>query len=296
MSPNTNNTTAPIITTGLSGLVGSKLEQVYGDAYSFVNLDIADKVQPVDITNQTQVFEQFAQHQPKFVVHLAAFTNVTAAWEQRDQKDGLAYQVNVVGTENIVQACQKFGAHLIHVSTAFVFDGKKEGFYSESDSTSPIEWYGKTKALAEEIVLNSDIPATVLRIDFPFRSDPFPRPDIVRKTIATIEAGVPLFNNHFFGPTYIDDFVKVIDWVVRTGQTGLFNASSGEKWTDYAFGKVITEILGLKLDVAMGDLDTYLQTLSRPYQRNTALNASKLKAAIDFELKGIEQALHSVRL
>jgi dTDP-4-dehydrorhamnose reductase len=288
--------TQPLLCTGLSGLVGSKLAQTYADRYTFTNLDISDPQQPTDITNLDQVMAALQKSSADFVVHFAAFTNVSAAWEQQGDKTGLAYQVNVVGTENLAKACQATNKHLIHISTAFVFDGNQDDFYTEESQLSPIEWYGQTKAWAEEVVTNSDIDWTILRIDFPFRSDPFPRPDIVRKTIEMAQKGYPLFDDHYFGPTYIDDFVKVIDWVVRTKTTGLFNACSGEKWSDFAFAQTINQALHLNLDIKPGKLDTYLKTLQRPYQRNTAMSNKKLVTALDFELKTVEQALAEVVL
>ena len=286
----------PLLATGINGLVGSKFRDDFAAKYAVESLDVSDPVRPVDITNLSQVTEIFAQSEAKFVLHLAAYTDVTKAWEQRDDKNGLAYQVNVVGTENIVKACQETGKHLIHISTAFVFDGKKDGLYTEADATNPIEWYGQTKAWAEEVVQASTAPWTILRIDFPFRSDSFPKPDIVRKTIAALDKGYPLFANHYFGPTYIDDFAKVIDWVITSQTAGLLHASSGEKWSDYELGQALNDTLQLNKVVKKGDLDEYLKTLDRPYQRNTAMNCDTLQALLPFKLKTVREAIGEVAL
>jgi len=290
------NSLPTILGTGLSGLIGSKISDLYQDKYNFVNLDISHPTNPVDITHFDQV-KRALDTEAEYVLHCAAFTDVTKAWEQKDDTSGLAYKVNVLGTQNIVAACQQTGKHLLHISTAYVFDGEKEGLYSESDLTSPIEWYGQTKALAEEAVQASNGAWTILRIDQPFRSDPFPRKDLVHRVISGLENDSlpPLFINHFFGPTFIDDFAQVIDWVIRTKTTGLFHASSGEKWTDFEFGKAIQTALNLSGEVKPGKLEDYLKKLSRPYQRNTALDNSKLVTALDFELTPIREALRLVR-
>ncbi|HEX7017545.1 MAG TPA: sugar nucleotide-binding protein [Patescibacteria group bacterium] len=285
-----------LLTTGLNGLVGSKFRDLYADTYEYGSLDISNPDQPVDITDASQVVTAFKNSSADSVIHLAAYTDVTGAWEQRNDKNGIAYKVNVTGTENIITACRETGKHLIHVSTAFVFDGNKEGLYTEEDPMNPIEWYGQTKAWAEEAVQQSDIDWTILRIDFPFRSDPSPRPDIVRKTLAAIEKGYPLFSNHYFGPTFIDDFAKILDWSVRTRTPGLFHASSGEKWSDYQLGLALKEQFHLETDIKDGNLDDYLKTLNRPYQRNTAMDCSKLKSQLEFSLTPVSQALSQVHL
>jgi len=286
-----------VLTTGLNGLIGSKLDSDFSQTYNFENLDILHPTAPVDITNYDQIMTRFElAPNAKQVVHFAAFTDVTGAWNQRGDKSGAAYRVNVGGTENLIKACAATGKQLIHISTAYVFNGEKVESYVETDQMSPIEWYGQTKAMAEEAVQNSDIPWTILRIDMPFRSDAFAKIDFAHRVIKGMTEGklYPQFNNHYVGPTFIDDFVKVIDFVLRTKTTGLFHASSGEKWTDFDFAKTVNEKLNLGFDVKAGDLKAYLATLERPYQKNTSLNCDKLKAVLDFEMNSITEAIGKI--
>jgi dTDP-4-dehydrorhamnose reductase len=287
----------PILGTGLNGLVGSRFVKDFSDKYQFDNLDLRDPQRPVDITNYQQVLEILEKSAAKYLIHFAAFTNVTAAWEQTDDLNGLCYQVNVVGTENIVKACQATGKHLIHISTAYVFDGEKDGLYNEEDQVNPIEWYGKTKILAEKAIQASEnLDWTILRIDQPFRSDRFEKVDTLHRVIDGIKSGslYPQFADHYFGPTFVDDFAKILDFFIRTGHTGLFHASSGEKWSDYDFAKLVNEALELGFDVKKGSLTEYLKTSNRPYQRNTAMDTSKLEKVLDFEQKNIKEIIHNI--
>ncbi|MBP7842730.1 SDR family oxidoreductase [Candidatus Woesebacteria bacterium] len=288
----------PVLVTGANGLVGSKFTQMFGDSYDFHSLDISNPQNPIDITDSKQVLKALESSDAQHIVHYAAYTDVTGAWKQNGDKLGVAYKVNVGGTQNIVDACKKTAKHLIHISTAYVFDGAKEDLYTEDDSLSPIEWYGFTKAEAERLITESEINWTILRIDQPFCSDTQVRPDVVRRIAQGLQEGklYPQFTNHYFGPTFIDDFAKVVDFVIRTNTTGLFNATSGEKWTDFDFANLIKETLQLSGEVKPGDLDDYLKTLDRPYQKNTAMDASKLKYVLDFELLSVKEALKTVVL
>jgi dTDP-4-dehydrorhamnose reductase len=186
---------------------------------------------------------------------------------------------------------------MIHISTAYVFDGKSEGLYTEQEPMKPIEWYGQTKAWAEEVVRESDIDWTILRIDQPFRSDQFPKVDIAHRIVEGLKDGTlyPQFTNHYFGPTFIDDFAKIIDWIVRTKTTGLYHATSGEKWSDWEFAKLINQTLKLDGEIKEGDLDEFLKTISRPYQRNTALDSSKLIKMLDFKLRTVSEAIETIQ-
>lgn len=287
-----------VLVTGSNGLVGSKLIQSFSDTYTFISLDISDPENPVDITNSAQVLKALENSDAKHVIHYAAYTDVTGAWKQNGDKTGSAYKVNVDGTQNIVTACEKTNKHLIHISTAYVFDGEKDTLYAEEDPLSPIEWYGHTKAEAEKRVTESNCPWTILRIDQPFRSDTQIRPDIVRRIAQGLSENnlYPQFTNHYFGPTFIDDFAKVVEFFIRTSTKGLFNASSGEKWTDFDFAQLIQKTLQLGGEVKPGNLDEYLKTLDRPYQKNTSMDVSKLKQILDFELETVENALKQVVL
>ena len=283
----------PLLATGISGLVGSKFAQLYSDKYQVQSLDINHPSQPTDITNLDQVLLALSNSPASTIIHLAAFTNVTQAWNQKGDKNGLAYQVNVIGTKNIIEACQLTNKHLIHISTAYVFDGKIDEMYSEQDQPNPIEWYGQTKYQAELLVQDSDLDWTILRIDQPFRSDLYPRADVLRKIVAGLKnkSLPPQFSNQWFGPTFIDDFAKVLDFFVTNKITGLFHASSGEKWSPFEFAVIINKKLGLKGEIKPGDLNEYLKTINRPYQKNTAMRTDKLKAIIDFELTSVKKAV-----
>lgn len=286
-----------ILTTGLNGLVGSRFALDFKNEYSFDNLDLRDEKQPTDITNYDQVLNKFKNSDASHVIHLAAYTDVTGAWQQTGDKNGIAYQVNVVGTENVVKAAETTNKHVIYVSTAYVFDGEKKELYTEKDTPKPIEWYGETKYLAEEIVKQAQCPWTILRIDQPFRADSFEKVDTAHRVMKGIKEGslYPQFTNHYFGPTYVNDFAKIMDFVIRTSPTGIFHASSGESWTDYDFAVAINDIHQLGGKISQGDLEVYLASSERPYQRNTAMSNKKLLEILDFELKTIRQALAEIK-
>lgn len=283
-----------IAVTGGKGLVGSRFVNDFAAGYDFLHLDISDPVSPVDITKHDRVMSALDGKGVSAIVHFAAYTDVTGAWKQNGDKTGIAYQVNVVGTETMVQAANDLGAQLINISTAYVFDGEKDDLYLETDPMNPIEWYGQTKAWAEEAVQNKAKNWTILRIDQPFRPDEFPKVDVVHRILTGLKAGTlyPQFTDHYFGPTFIPDFAKVIDWAIRTKTTGLLHASSGEKWTDYDFARAVAETHGMDPNVVKpGFLAEYLKTSERPYQKNTAMGVEKLRAMIDFDIKNIRSLI-----
>lgn len=267
----------PILGTGLSGLVGSKFVEQYQDKYACENMDLTNGV---DILNEEQVMRKVASSKSEVILHFAAFTDVTKAFQQSGDKEGSAYKVNVIGTRNMVKAAKKYGKHLIHISTAYVFDGKKEAPYLETDPTNPIEWYGQTKLWAEEEVTKADISYTILRIDRPYRKDEFPKQDILHKTIEKLKTNSlpPQFADTSWTPTSIEKFADILDFVITHKPRGIYHATTEDVFSDYTFALWVKETYHLPGEVKQGSLAQYLKTNNRPYQRNTALDTTKLRA------------------
>ncbi|HSW89316.1 MAG TPA: sugar nucleotide-binding protein [Patescibacteria group bacterium] len=267
----------PLLGTGLSGLVGSKFVEMYSDTYEFENLDLSTGV---NILNEAQVHSAVEKSKSPVIVHFAAFTDVGKAFEENGNKEGLTYQVNVVGTQNIAKAAKEFGKHLVHISTAYVFDGQKQTPYVEDDQTHPIEWYGQTKAWAEEEVQKICERYSILRIDRPYRLDEFPKPDILHKVKGKLETNSlpPQFSDTSWTPTSIEKFADILHFCVQNAPNGIFHATTEPIFSDYTFALWVKEKFSLAGLVSEGSLTEYLKTSQRPYQRNTALDTSKLRS------------------
>ncbi len=265
-----------VIGTGLSGLVGSKLVSMYSAEHTFQNLDLTTGV---DILDAAQVIDAFKKSDAPVAVHFAAFTDTQKAFEQSGDKEGMAYKVNVIGTRNIATAAKETGKYLIHISTAYVFDGTKEGLYTEEDAPSPIEWYGQTKAYAEEEVLSLDGKYAILRIDRPYRNDEFPKLDILHKVKSKLEEGTlpPQFSDTSWTPTSIETFSEWLITIASKQPQGIFHTTTEPVFSDYSFALWVKEKYQLSGDVKEGSLADYLANNPRPYQKNTALDTTKVR-------------------
>lgn len=99
----------------------------------------------LDIRSEKRLYDFFNAWKPDVVINCAAYTKVDNA----ETDDWDAYVVNVEGVQNLVKVCREFGSNIIHISTDYVFDGRKKTPYSEDDKTHPINQYGVTKLLGE---------------------------------------------------------------------------------------------------------------------------------------------------
>ena len=134
-----------ILVTGSKGQLGHEL-LIQGNnlGYEILPADLPD----LDITDKTQVKHRLEKFQPSLVVNAAAYTNVDKA----ETEQNLAFAVNRDGPANLAEVCAKFEIPLIHISTDFIFDGKKNSPYIESDPVSSLSIYGKSKQEGENEV------------------------------------------------------------------------------------------------------------------------------------------------
>lgn len=113
----------------------------------------------LDITDPVRVEETVSLYRPEVILNCAAFTKVDACEEQR----GLAYQINVSGPRNLAQSLARTHGLLIHISTDYVFDGKKPvpEPYREDDEVNPLSYYGKTK-LEGELAISQEMDRYII--------------------------------------------------------------------------------------------------------------------------------------
>ncbi len=292
-----------IIGTGLSGLVGSRIVELLQDKYEFVDFSLDTGV---DITDKKLLKNKFIEHEDaEVILHLAAFTNVNAAWEQKGDEDGLCYQVNVIGTRNIAQLAAKFKKYLIYVSTDFVFDGRRKTLYTERDKPSPIEWYGKTKYLGEKEVRKAEGEFSIARLSFPFKAqksseelEPKHKMDLVRKIIKKLESGEEFhgFHDQIITPTFIDDFVKMMDSFFQRKPEGVYHTVGSTALSPYELALRLAEIFNLpKSLVKESSLSDYLKKEKRPRQRYLAVSNRKIKDKLGIYPLSIRKALVKIK-
>lgn len=285
-----------IIGTGLSGLVGSRVVELLGKKYSFSNCDLSTGT---DITNTRSFNKSIGEKSGEVVLHLAAFTDVDLAFQQKGNKNGLCYKVNVNGTRNVAQYCAKHGKYLIHISTDFIFDGNKKTKYLETDKPSPIEWYGQTKFWAEQEVQKAGGKYAIVRIAFPFRSNFKDKLDLVRSIKQKLTSDKPLqmFSDQVITPTFIDDIAIALDVLISKKPKGIFHVVGSTPISPYNLAVKIAQALDLNYtNIEKTKLSEYLKTANRPYQKSLTISNKKIKSKLGIKMSSIDEALRKVKL
>lgn len=283
-----------IIGTGLSGMIGSRFTEMFASDFEFINLDLTNQI---DITNPAQVDQALNQHPSTSVIHLAALTDVSKAYCETGNKNGMVYKVNVLGTQNIANACYKYHHYLIHISTDFVFDGKKQKPYTEVDQPQPIEWYGQTKLWAEQKVIDSGCQHVICRLAFPFRAKFPAKEDLVRKILAKLKTNTlhPMFTDQIITPTFIDDICQVLKLFVEKQPSGIYHCVGSTFLSPFELAKRIAAISDIKVDIKSISFQDFLKTDPRPRQQFLKISNTKLVTDFGIVMQDIDSALQQLK-
>jgi len=134
-----------VLLTGANGQLGWELQRSVPSGIEIAAFGSGD----LDITDQQAVARTVAAHAPDVIINAAAYTAVDKA----EQDSERAFLVNGQGAANLAQAARDGGIRLIHISTDFIFDGRKSSPYLPGDPPNPLGIYGKSKLLGEERIL-----------------------------------------------------------------------------------------------------------------------------------------------
>jgi len=243
-----------ILGTGLSGLVGSRLMELLKDSMTFQNLSLETGV---DITNKNNVDSYFATSDADWVFHLAAYTDVQGAEKEKDLKEeSVAWKVNVLATEYIVENCKKFKKNLLYIDTDYAFDGTL-GSYSENSTPNPLGWYAKTKSEGANRVLSLGQKGLVIRISNPFRANPVGKKDFVHKMLERLQQGLTLSapTDSVFVPTFIDDLAQAVQALVPAQSSGIYHVVGAKELSPYEAAMHIATVFGC--DVSLVQKTTF---------------------------------------
>lgn len=233
---------------GASSMIGSRFCEMVNNNFDLVKADLKGDI-AIDITDQKSTENFFKNQKFDLAILFSAFTDVDAAEKQRNDKNGICWRINVNGTENIVNACQKYQKKLIFISSDFVFDGQN-GPYSEQDPTGPdlgkTSWYGITKIEGEKIVTSLE-SFIILRIAYPYRGPYKLKEDIAKRILKLYKDNnlYPMFTDQFFTPTFVDDLAPAVTILIEKNQKGIFHLSSPNITTPFDFAARLITTFGL---------------------------------------------------
>lgn len=240
-----------------------------------------------DLTKRDKIKKLIQDFYPDFIINAAAFTNVDLSETERET----AWKVNVKAVEYISEAARVIDAHIIHISTDYIFDGKN-GPYSESTKPNPLGYYGRTKLASENALKLSGVLNTILRTNVLYGIASESRPDFVKWVINSLRAGntIRIVTDQFGNPTFIDDLVQAINKVIEYKKTGIYNIGGKEFLSRYDFTIRIADFFHLDKQLILPILTSELkQAARRPLK--SGLITLKAESELGYKPHSIDESL-----
>jgi dTDP-4-dehydrorhamnose reductase len=185
----------------------------------------------LDLTVPEQIDDHFGGARYDVVVNCAAATLLD--WCEHHPEE--ARQVNAEAPRRIAAHCVAQGARLIHVSTDYVYDGRRSGLREEDDPVEPLGVYAASKAEGERLVLASGAKAVVARVSWVFGPDRPAFPDQILRQALRGESCAAVADK-WSVPTYSHDLADMFGWLLaRPGISGILNLGSEGacSWQEY---------------------------------------------------------------
>jgi dTDP-4-dehydrorhamnose reductase len=212
-----------------------------------------------DIRDSAQVREAVRSTRPEAIVLAAAYTDVDGCESHRD----LAFAVNCQGAVHVAEAAKEFQSRLLFVSTDYVFNGQSAVPYESDSPRDPQSVYGKSKAQAEEQILQILPNACIVRTSWLFGKDGKCFPDTILKLAAT-RPEINVVNDQRGCPTHAHDLAAAILELCWLRASGIVHATNRGDCTWYDFASEIVRLAGLPTIVKPTTSDQFLRPAKRP--------------------------------
>jgi dTDP-4-dehydrorhamnose reductase len=217
----------------LGRIVTERLEQSYPGTVSATRFE-------VDVTDRFRLEAEVERLRPDAIVNCAAYTDVDGCEIDRDR----ARRVNTEGAENAARAAAAIGCLVVHVSTDFVFDGRKGAAYTEDDPPAPQSEYGRTKYEGERRVAAAAPDHLIVRTSWLYGPG---RGNFVDAIRARARNGGPLrvVDDQIGSPTYVVDLARALQLLILENARGLVHFANAGACSRYVMAQEILSAGGM---------------------------------------------------
>ena len=275
-----------VLITGSGGILGTELSIRLNELFDVLALPKSSSKNFLDITDFNMMYSIFKNFNPDFVINCAAFTNVDSC----ELNKQIARNVNVKGLMNLLK-CMSKNSKMIHISTDYVFNGK-DGNYKENDMKEPINYYGKTKLEADNLLMGSNSNYLIIRPNVLYSSNLSKNNHFLSWVVNSLKdkTEINVVNDQISNPVYVSDLVEVILSSLLVEYNGVYHFGSEDVISRYDFALLISKIF--KLDenlinpIKTSDLK---QIAERP--KKSFLNCNKIISDLNIDLYPTEYSL-----
>jgi dTDP-4-dehydrorhamnose reductase len=236
------NNVSPLLIIGVSGTLGQAFEKICSER-SIVFQGVTHS--ELDVSNLSQLASIIEKYKPWAIINAAGYVKVDDAEEYPDT----CYNINTQGAINLAILCRSFDIKLINFSSDLVFNGQKNEAYNEYDTTDPLNVYGKSKMIAENLVMSIYPASLMIRTSAFF--GPWDKFNFAYQAISSVRNGqrFSAANDIIVSPTYVPDLVNYALDLLIDDERGIWHICNdgATTWSDFA-----------RMVVSGVELDSYL--------------------------------------
>lgn len=273
-----------ILVSGKNGQLGNELNDISNN-YPQFEFHFFDRSE-LDIANAEHINAAFEKYKPSYFINTAAYTAVDKAETEQEQ----AYKINAEATGNIANACKAYSTILLHISTDYVFNGEGTHPYKEDDATEPINYYGYTKWMGEQLAFQNNPQTIVIRTSWVYSVY---GNNFVKTMIRLMKDRTDLnvVADQFGSPTYAKDLAEAIMHIITQNnfQTGIYHFSNIGEINWHTFATEIKNKKHFTCNVHAIPTSQYPTPAKRPVY--SVMSKEKIVSTYNIQLKPWQESL-----
>lgn len=276
-----------ILVTGANGQLGNELRDIAANYPQFQFVFAGrDELQ---IADEKSVQEFFANNHIAFCLNCAAYTAVDKAESEKE----LSWQVNGIAPGVLAKACKQYGAHFMHISTDYVFDGSATAPYKTDASTKPVNYYGETKLKGERSAFAHNTDSIVIRTSWVYSRHGKNFVKTMLRLMAEKES-LGVVADQIGSPTSAADLARAMMQIVTSGKwvPGIYHYSNEGIISWHDFASTINELSGSRCKVNPIKTTDYPTPAARPAY--SAFDTSKIKEVYGISIPHWKESLQNV--
>lgn len=255
-----------ILVTGSTGQLGSDVvKELLKRGYSTLSPNRSE----FNLCSEDSIRNYILNSNCEAIVHCAAYTQVDKAEDEKD----LCIKINATATKHIVKCAKILDIPMIYISTDYVFDGTKDGEYTENDETNPINIYGESKLAGEKYVQEILDKYYIVRTSWVFNINGKNFIETMLRLSKTNNQ-LSIVNDQIGSPTYTKDLSRLLVDMLETSKYGLYHATNEGYCSWYEFADTIFKLANINIDIKAINSNEYVSRAKRPL--NSKLSKDKL--------------------
>lgn len=254
--------------------------QEAGGSYRFIRADVRDAAAV------TALFEEV---RPQVVINASALSVPDFCETHREE----AHLTNVTAVEQIARACEQHGSRFVHLSTDFVFDGRTDRLYRETDPPNPVNYYGLTKLEGEQRVAEICRSYAIVRVVVVYgKALPGQHGNILQLVANRLRAGEPIrvVSDQWRTPTFVGDISRGVAQLMHHPGNGIYHLCGSDCLTVAEMAYRVADYL--KLDRSLiHPVTTEEMAESTPRPRFSGLSIAKAQQEINYQPHTLDEGI-----